>query len=139
MQRKTIDACRSSIVVMGATKFFTTTKYITLIESGMIPSVLFISTRWMKKLPKSLQGLVRNTGRETETWAARFAANANKEAEALWKKNGAEVIRLSAADQAKVTKNLAPLGDEFLGKNSQTSKMYGILKDALASASHQPK
>ncbi len=139
LQRKTIDACRSSIVVMGATKFFTTTKYITLIESGMIPSVLFISTRWMKKLPKSLQGLVRNTGRETETWAARFAAKANKEAEALWKKNGAEVIRLSAADQAKVTKNLAPLGDEFLGKNSQTSKMYGILKDALASASHQPK
>ena len=139
LQRKTIDACRSSIVVMGATKFFTTTKYITLIESGMIPSVLFISTRWMKKLPKNLQDLVRNTGRETETWAARFAAKANKEAEALWKKNGAEVIRLSAADQAKVTKNLAPLGDEFLGKNSQTSKMYGILKGALASASHQPK
>ena len=135
LQRKTIDGCRSSIVVMGATKFFTTTKSITLIESGMIPSVIFVSKRWMKKLPKNLQDLVIKTGRDTEIFAAKFAANANKKAEALWKKNGAEVIRLSAADQAEINKRLAPLGDEFLGANPKTSKMYGILKDVLKTAS----
>ena len=135
LQRKTIDGCRSSIVVMGATKFFTTTKSITLIESGMIPSAIFVSKRWMKKLPKNLQDLVVKTGRDTETFAAKFAANANKKAEALWKKNGAEVIRLSAADQAEINKRLAPLGDEFLGANPKTSKMYGILNDVLKTAS----
>lgn len=139
LQRRTIDACRSSIVVMGASKFFTTTKSITLIESGMIPSVIYISSRWMKKMPKNLQDLVIKTGRDVETWAGRYAANANKKAEALWKKNGAEVIRLSAADQATITKRLAPLGDEFLGGNPKTKKMYGILKGVLATASDQPK
>jgi hypothetical protein len=121
--------------VMGATNFFTTTKSITLIESGMIPSVIFVSKRWMKKLPKNLQGLVIKTGRDTEIFAAKFAANANKKAEALWKKNGAEVIRLPAADQAEINKRLAPLGDEFLGANPKASKMYGILKDVLKTAS----
>ena len=135
LQRKTIDGCRSSIVVMGATKFFTTTKSITLIESGMIPSVLFVSKRWMKKLPKDLQAMIIKTGRDSEAFAGNFAANANKNAEALWKKNGAEVIRLSTADQATVTAKLAPLGNEFLGGNPKTSKMYGILKDVLKTAS----
>lgn len=139
LQRRTIDACRSSIVVMGASKFFTTTKSITLIESGMIPSVLYVSSRWMKKLPQDLQDIVRKTGRDVEIWAGRYAAKANKDAEALWKKNGAEVIRLSAADQAAITKKLAPLGDEFLGGNPKTKKMYGILKGVLATASDQPK
>ena len=135
LQRKTIDGCRSSIVVMGATKFFTTTKSITLLESGMIPSVLFISKRWMNKLPKNLQDLVVKTGRDAEAFAGKFAYEANKKAEALWKKNGAEVIRLSAADQAEVTKRLAPLGDEFLGGNPKTKDMYNTLQDVLKSAS----
>ena len=139
LQRRTIDACRSSIVVMGASKFFTTTKSITLIESGMIPSVLYVSQRWMNKMPKDLQDLVRKTGRDIELFAGRYAAGANKNAEALWKKNGAEVIRLSAADQAAVTSRLAPLGDEFLGGNPKTAKMYGILKGVLKTASDQPK
>jgi TRAP-type C4-dicarboxylate transport system substrate-binding protein len=101
----------------------------------MIPSVLFVSKRWMAKLPKDLQSTVVKTGRDAEAFAGKFAANANKNAEALWKKNGAEVIRLSAADQAEVTKRLAPLGDEFLGGNPKTSKMYGILKNVLKTAS----
>ncbi|MBK18463.1 MAG: hypothetical protein CMM52_06470 [Rhodospirillaceae bacterium] len=135
LQRKTIDACRSSIVVMGASKFFTTTKSITLIESGHIPSVLFVSKRWMGKLSKDLQKMVRKTGRDAEAFAGKFAYEANKKAEALWKKNGAEVIRLSAADQAEVTRRLAPLGDEFLGSNPKTKKMYNILQGVLKTAS----
>ncbi|MBB44226.1 MAG: hypothetical protein CMM44_10750 [Rhodospirillaceae bacterium] len=135
LQRKTIDACRSSAVVMGASKFFTTTKFITLTETGTIPSVLFISKRWMNKLPKNLQTLVVNTGKDAEVFAAKYAFEANKKAEDLWKKNGAEVIRLSSADQKKIMQSLAPLGDEFLGKNPKTSKMYKVLTDVLKTTS----
>lgn len=135
LQRKTIDGCRSSIVVMGASKFFTTTKYITLIESGNIPSALWVSKRWLAKLPKKQQSIVMQTGRDLETWAARNAAKRNGEAEALWKRNGAEVIRLSASEQAAVTKRLAPLGDEFLGTDSKTKDMYAVLKTVLKTAS----
>lgn len=135
LQRKTIDGVRSSIVVMGASKFFTTTKYITLIESGFIPSALWISKRWLKKMPKDLQNIVIKTGRDLETWAGKYAADANSKAVALWKNNGAEVIRLSATEQAAITKKLAPLGDEFLGNNPKTSEMCALLKSVLATAS----
>lgn len=135
LQRRTIDACRSSIVVMGASKFFTTTKYITLIESGNIPSALWVSKRWLGKLPNDLRNIVMQTGRDLETWAAKNAEKRNGEAEALWKRNGAEVIRLSAAEQAAITKRLAPLGDEFLGKDSKTKDMYAVLKSVLKTAS----
>ena len=135
LQRKTIDGVRSSIVVMGASKFFTTTKYITLTESGFIPSALWISKRWLKKMPKDLQNIVIKTGRDLETWTGKYAADANSKAVALWKNNGAEVIRLSATEQAAITKKLAPLGDEFLGNNPKTSKMCALLKSVLATAS----
>ncbi|MDA1326744.1 MAG: TRAP transporter substrate-binding protein [Proteobacteria bacterium] len=135
LQRKTIDGCRSSIVVMGASKFFTTTKYITLIESGTIPSALWVSKRWLAKLPKKQQDIVMQTGRDLEIWAGRNAARLNGEAEALWKKNGAEVIRLSAMDQTIITNQLAPLGDEFLATSADTRDMYKVLKSVLKTAS----
>lgn len=135
LQRKTLDGCRSSIVVMGALKFFSVTKSITLIESGHIPSALWVSKRWLNKLPKNLQKAVIETGQSLEAWAGKMAYSFNQRAEALWKKNGAEVIRLSAGDQAKVNKMLAPLGDQFLGQNPKTSKMYDLYKAALAKAS----
>ena len=40
LQRGTIDAVRSSIIVMGGSKFFTVIKSITVVESGMIPSAV---------------------------------------------------------------------------------------------------
>ena len=138
LQRKTLDGCRSSIVVMGALKFFSATKSITLIESGNIPSALWISKRWMAKLPKNLQALIVKTGKDLEVWAGHMASGFNQRAEALWKKIGAEVIRLPASDQAQLNAKLKPLGDEFLGKNPKTAKLYGLLKAAVAKASDKP-
>ena len=48
LHRGTIDAVCSSIIVMGGSKFFTVTKSITVVESGMIPSVVMLSDIWTK-------------------------------------------------------------------------------------------
>jgi len=135
LQRKTIDGCRSSMVVMGALKFFTTTKYITQIESGHIPSALWVSKRWLSKLPKNLQKMVMDVGRDLEPWAGKMSWGFNQKAVALWKKNGAEVIKLPAPEQARLTYSLAPLGDEFLGNDKATKDMYALLKKVLAKTS----
>lgn len=132
LQRKTIDGCRSSAVVMGALKFYTTAKFITLTEAGYIPSVLWISKRWLAKLPKNLQKTVTEVGAELEPWSAKMAWGFNQRAEKLWKDNGAEVIRLSDAEKAEMTAKLAPLGDEFLGKAKATKDMYALLKQVIA-------
>ena len=135
LQQKTIDGCRSAISVMAASKFFTTTKYVTVIESGTIPSGLWISKAWLAKLPKPLQDEVMNTGRDLETWAGHNAKGFIDRAAKLWTDNGGEVIKLPAADQAEVIKRLAPLGDEFLGTDPATKDMYELLKKTLAKVS----
>jgi TRAP-type C4-dicarboxylate transport system substrate-binding protein len=135
LQQRTIDACRSAMSVMGASKFFTSTKSITATEDGMIVSGLWISRAWMNRLPKELQQVVMATGKELEGWAAQNAMDYESRAAKLWTDNGAEVIRLSAKDQAEMTKRLAPLGDEFLGTEAATKPMYDLLKQTLTRVS----
>ncbi|MEJ2374663.1 MAG: TRAP transporter substrate-binding protein [Pseudolabrys sp.] len=138
LQQHTIDGCRSAISVMAALKFYTASKYVTVIESGMIVSVLWVSKTWLDKLPKPLQDQVMKTGRDLETWAGHNAKGFIDRAEKIWTKNGGTVLRLSDAEEAEVKKRLAPLGDEFLGTNPATKDMYELLKKSLATASTKP-
>ena len=133
LQRGTIDAVRSSIIVMGGSKFFTVTKSITVVESGMIPSVVMLSDIWTKKLSAKQREFVLSTLGGMSDWNNNTAAEFGKRAEKLWSDNGAEVIRLSAADQKKFMDTVRPLGDEFLGKHKDAGvrKLYGLLKDAV--------
>lgn len=128
LQRKTIDAVRSSIIVMGGSKFYTVTKFITVVESGMIPSAIFASERWLKKLPKKQRGTVVRSTRSMEKRFTEIALDFGKKAEKLWRSNRAEVIRLSPQDQKAFMARVRPLGDKFLGTNPKTKKMYGLLK-----------
>lgn len=132
LQRGTVDAVRSSIIVMGGSKFFTVTKFITVVESGMIPSVVMVSDVWLKKLSAKQRDTVTADLAAMSQWNNDTAAAFGKNAEKLWQDNGAEVIRLSAADQKTFMDTVRPLGDEFLGnhKNEGVRKMYGLLKDA---------
>ena len=131
LQQGTIDACRSAIIVMGGSKFFTVTKFITVIESGMIPSAVLLSEAWLKKLSAEQRKFVETTVGGMGQWATDTAKEFGKKAEQLWKDNGAEVIRLSDADQKKFMDTVRPLGDEFLGSNPETKEMYALLKAAV--------
>ena len=132
LQRKTVDGCRTSIAVMGALKYFTVTKFITVIESGVIPTMIEVSTKWLAKLPPDLRQIVIDTGKDIEPWAFENAKGHVERAAKKWEDNGAEVIRLSPADQAEFMRRVRPLGDEFLATNPATKEMYGIWKQALA-------
>ncbi len=131
LQRKTIDAVRSSIIVMGGSKFFTVTKYVTVVESGMIPSSVFASQIWLKKLPADLRKMVLETTSGMEKKFTEIALDFGKKAEKLWKDNGAEVIRLTSTDQKAFMDKVKPLGDQFLGKNPKTKDMYRLLKASI--------
>jgi C4-dicarboxylate-binding protein DctP len=132
LQRGTIDGVRSSIIVMGGSKFFTVTKSITVVESGMIPSTVMVSGAWLKKLSAAQRKTVLSSLSGMSDWNTNTAAEYGKRAEKLWKDNGAEVIRLSATDQKTFMDKVKPLGDEFLGKNEKTKDMYALLKAAAA-------
>ena len=117
LQRGTIDAVRSSIIVMGGSRFFTVTKSITVVESGMIPSAVMLGDIWLKKLSGKQRDFVTGTLSAMSDWNNNIAAEFGRKAEKLWRDNGAEVIRLSTADQKTFMDTVRPLGDEFLGKH----------------------
>lgn len=132
LQRGTIDAVRSSIIVMGGSKFFTVSKYITVIESGQIPSAVLVSQAWLKKLSGDQRKFVMSTLHGMTDWNTQTAIEYDKRAEKVWKDNGGEVIRLSDAEQKEFMDRVRPLGDQFLGANPATKDMYALLKEAVA-------
>ncbi len=135
LQQRTIDGCRSSAAVMAASKFYTATKNIALTQQGMIISALWISTKWLAKMPKDVQDAIKTVGRELETWAGHNAAGFEARATKIWKDNGAQVVQLPAEDVAEMKRRLAPLGDEFLGQDPVTKDVFALLKGAVARAS----
>ncbi len=132
LQRGTIDGVRSSIIVMGGSKFFTVTKFITVVESGFIPSALLVSEAWRKKLSAKQAKAVNAVLAGMGEWATKTAAEFGKRAEKLWQDNGAEVIRLPAAEQKQFMDTVRPLGDEFLGKhaNAGVREIYALMKES---------
>jgi C4-dicarboxylate-binding protein DctP len=131
LAQRTIDGVRSSIIVMGGSKFFTVTKSITDDGTGLIPSSFLVSGIWLKSLPPDLQQTVRKVGRDLEPKINAVGREMAANAEKLWKDNGAEVIKLPEADRKKMFDLVRPLGDQMLSTNPATKDMYQLLKQAV--------
>jgi C4-dicarboxylate-binding protein DctP len=132
LQNRTLDGVRSSIVVMGASKFFTVTKYITVVNDTMIPCAGMVSTAFLNKLPANLRQAVEEVGREMEPFMLKVALDFDARAEKLWSDNGAEVIKLSGADKAEFMKRAQAVGDEVMNSDPQLKPLYDVLKERAA-------
>ncbi len=133
LQRKLIDGIRSNITVMAATKHFTVTKFITVVNDTYIPCVGFVSMAFYNKLPRDLQKAVDDAGRAVESFMFKTAERYGSQAEQKWRDGGAEVIRLSAADQKKFMETVVPIGDDVLGKRQDTREMFALMKNVAKS------
>ncbi len=133
LQRKLIDGIRSNIVVMAATKHFTVTKFITVVNDTYIPSVGFVSMVFYNKLPRDLQKVVEDAGRAVEPHMFQVGREFAKTAEQKWRDGGAEVIRLSDADQKKFMEVTRPIGDDVLGSRDDTREMFTLMKTVAKS------
>lgn len=133
LSNRTLDGVRTSMVVMGGSKFFTVTKYLTVTNDGYIPDVIWASEAFLQKLPADVRAQLVKLGRDMEKENIEIALDFGKKAEQLWKENGAEVIRLSAADQKEYMDRVAPLGDKYLANhdNPQVRQMYALLRASV--------
>jgi TRAP-type C4-dicarboxylate transport system substrate-binding protein len=133
LTNKTLDGVRTSMVVMGGSKFFTVTKYLTVTNDGYIPDVIWASEAFLQKLAADDRARLIKLGLDMQKENIEVALDFGRKAEQLWKENGAEVIRLSAADQKEYMDRVAPLGDKYFGNhdNPQVREMYALLKTAV--------
>ena len=133
LQSKVLDGIRSNIVVMGAGKYFTITKYITDVQDSMIPIGGWVSTQWFNKLPADLQKMVLDTGREMEDIVYKICLDFDNRAAQLWRDNGAEVIKLSPADQAEFMRRFRSVADEVMGNDPAIKELYNLYKEVAES------
>lgn len=134
LQRKVVDAARTSLVVMAGAKFYSVCKHLTIVNDGYIPTATWYSKIWINKLPADLRKTVLDTTRELEGWASSNSNSFVDKKVAEWKKNGATVTRFSKAEHAQYMKRVRPLGDKFLAthKDKDTRELYALLKKAAA-------
>ena len=133
LQRKLIDGIRSSIVVMAATKHFTVTKFITVVNDTYIPCVGFVSMAFYNKLPSDLKKAVEHAGRSVESHMYKVGREFAATAEQKWRDAGAEVIRLSPAEQKQFMTITKPIGDDILGARKDTKEMFELMKQTAKS------
>jgi TRAP-type transport system periplasmic protein len=134
LQRKVIEAARTSLVVMAGAKFHSVCKFLTVVNDGYIPTASWFSKVWLNKLPADLRKIVLDTSRELGDWSSANALSFVDGKTAEWKKMGAEVTRFSPAEQKIYMDKVRPLGDKLLGnhKNPEVKKYYSMLKASTA-------
>ena len=130
LQYKALDGARSAIVVMGPSKFYTVTKFITLENGSFIPSVMWVSAAWWKKLPADQQRIVQEAVREVTPMAQAKAIEITTSWETKWTEEGGTVIRFEPDEQKKLMDIYRPLGDQILGKDPAIAPMYELVKTA---------
>jgi TRAP-type C4-dicarboxylate transport system substrate-binding protein len=132
LQRKALDGIRSVASIMDARKFWTTTKFLTQMNDTHIPLVAWVGMPFYSKLPPAHQKTLERIGRELEPLMLERSLALNGAAYESWRKNGAEIIKLSDKDRADFMQRVAAVADEVLGGNAQLKNMYALLKGAAA-------
>lgn len=130
LQYKALDGARSAIVVMGPSKFYTVTKYITLENGSFIPSAMWVSVAWWNKLSAEHRRIVEDAAREVTPLAQAKAEEITAMWERKWTEEGGTVIRFDAAEQKRLMDIYRPLGEEILGKDPKIAPMYELVKSA---------
>lgn len=129
LQNRTIDSVRSAMTVMAGQKYFTVAKFVTQVDDSYIPLMTWVSNGFNDKLSPDLRQLVVDIGREIESKMLPINKEFIARAEVSWREGGAEIIKLSASDQAEFYRRGREVGDEFLGKNPALRDMYTLLKE----------
>jgi len=101
MQTKSIDGVIAGLSAFTTFKFYDVAKALTAVPATVIISPVLVNSAFLKSLGPELEKIVREEATKAELatvpWSRREIANGLD----VWKKNGGEVIELSADEQKK--------------------------------------
>jgi len=126
-QNGTLDAVRTSMVVMGGMKFYNTAKFVVKEHTGMVITGMWLSQSWLNGLPADLKKIVVDTGHELARWgtdnAIAFEAKTDKE----WRDAGVTIVDVPADQKKALFEAVRPVGDKVLGANPKTADAWKAL------------
>jgi TRAP-type C4-dicarboxylate transport system substrate-binding protein len=128
VQQGTIDGVLGSLPVMTALRFYDAAKYILETEHATITVVSLASKVWLEKLPKELQTIVIEAGQKASRDVYEWAIAFNERQRKVWTDNGGEIVKLSAADHAKLTAMMKPIGEEVASRKPAEKALFDLLR-----------
>lgn len=127
LQNGTIDGMLAGMPVLTPMKFYDVAKNVTEIHPSIVTSIQVVNKRWFDSLPREVQSAMLAAGeridREAFTFATALIEKANKD----WQANGGQLLKLPAAEQAKLMADLKALGTQLLSANPQVKAEYDEL------------
>lgn len=128
MQNKTIDGSGSGITIFVNFNLETVSKDLLIIEDTLINSFCGLSKKWLDTLPADLrQGVITET-RKLFPKGVQFSDEFNVSLTKKWEERGGKFIRLSAAEQDKVRKLLANVGEVVTDGKADARAFYNEVK-----------
>ena len=127
LQRGAIDGVKSALVIFVPFKYWTISKFLTESDEGVIPVAVFASNSWLARLPKGLQKLVLDTGRELEDEMYRYSLKERQILRKVWVKKGGELIQLPPAERKLLMSKMATVGSTVATADPRIKKVYDKL------------
>ena len=133
LQRRQIDGFRTGLALPTALKIYKSAKYVTLTKEAMFPLGVFVSSKFLEKLPTDLRKTLLDAARAAERGMTAPAKAIYDKAEITWSESGGEIIRLPSEEHAIFLKRAAEIGAEAYGAGDPSVReMYQRLKKAAA-------
>ncbi len=131
IQNGTIDGTRTSMVVMGGMKFQNTVKNVLRDNTGIIFTGAWVSKGWFDKLPKDLQQVVLDVGRDLDMFGTKISQDYELATEKEWADAGVTISKLDAGQQKELFARVSGIGDKLMANNPRTAETWKLLQAAL--------
>ena len=130
MQNKTIDGMVGAAAPYVAFKYYDIAKPMTYLPATIFAAPIVANRQWMKSLGPELEKIVREEARKAEAAFAEWNVNDIKSKEEIWKKNGGEVITMSAEESKRYIDAVSPVAEAILSANPKVKDDYTALLEA---------
>ena len=122
MQNKTIDGMVGAAAPYVAFKYYDIAKPMTFLPSTMFAAPVVINRGWLKSIGPDLEKIVREESRKAEEVFGEWDTNDIKAKEDIWKKNGGEVITMSAEESKRYVDIVSPVAAAVLSANPRVKE-----------------
>jgi len=127
LQNGTIDGMLAGMPVLTPMKFYDVAKNVTEIHPSIVTSIQVVNKRWFEGLPPEIQAAMLAAGERVDKEAFSFATALIDKANSDWRANGGQLLKLPAAEQAKLMVDLKAIGTQLLSTNPQIKAEYDEL------------
>jgi C4-dicarboxylate-binding protein DctP len=124
LRQGVIDGTMSAMAIYVNFKFIDLDKVILQTNDTMIISVGAVSRPWLAKLPADLRQIVIEEGAKLSARTSTHSHVLDGEMEKRWKEAGGQIVTLSAAEEERMRKMLAGVGEEVTKDNAAVNAFY---------------